>query len=129
MQLAAIIVSLVFTLVGVVLVVRTAAHIVSVVRAGQPAVGRTDDPGQRFVTMLRETLGHTRMLKWSLVGAAHWFVFVGFGFLFFTLVTAYGQLFDADFALPVIGHWAPYEITTELIAWTTLVSIAILIGV
>ncbi|WP_434581762.1 (Fe-S)-binding protein [Carbonactinospora thermoautotrophica] len=129
MQLAAIIVSLAITLAGVALVVRTAVLIVSVVRAGQPAVGRMGDPGRRVVTVLRETLGHTRMLRWGLVGAAHWLVFVGFGFLFFTLVTAYGQLFDAEFALPVIGHWVPYEVVTEAVAWATLVGIAILIGV
>ena len=35
------------------------------------------------------------MLQWQLVGVAHWFVFVGFGLLFFTLLTAFGQLFDA----------------------------------
>ncbi|MCX9193641.1 hypothetical protein C3Y87_20085, partial [Carbonactinospora thermoautotrophica] len=61
MQLAAIIVSLAITLAGVALVVRTAVLIVSVVRAGQPAVGRMGDPGRRVVTVLRETLGHTRM--------------------------------------------------------------------
>ena len=62
----------------------------------RPAGGRPDGPARatRTATMLRETLGHTRMLKWTLVGAAHWFVFVGFGFLFLTLVTAYGQVFD-----------------------------------
>ena len=44
--------------------------------------------------MLAETLGHTRMLQWNAIGVAHWFVFVAFGALFFTLITAYGQLFD-----------------------------------
>jgi Fe-S oxidoreductase len=47
--------------------------------------------------------------------------------LFFTLVTAFGQLFDARFALPVLGHWVGYEWTTELITWLMLVSIVTLI--
>ncbi|MEJ7708257.1 MAG: (Fe-S)-binding protein [Nocardioidaceae bacterium] len=125
----AIIVSIAVTLIAVALFARTAAHIVSVVGTGQPAPGRTNQPATRWVTMLRETLGHARMLQWSLVGALHWFVFVGFGFLFFTLLTAYGQLFDASFALPVIGRWVAYEWVTEAIAWLMLASIAGLIAI
>ena len=98
-------------------------------RIGQPAVGRSDRQGTRWRTMLVETLGHTRMLQWSHVGVMHWFVFVGFGFLFFTLVTAFGQLFDADFALPVIGHWVVYDWATDLITWLMLVSILGLIAI
>ncbi len=126
MQAAAIVVSLAITLVAVALAARTATQIVRVVRIGQPT-HRTDAPWQRTATMLRETLGHTRMLKWSLIGAAHWFVFVGFGLLFFTLVTAYGQLFDAEFALPLIGHWWPYEFVAEVITAIMLLAIATLI--
>ena len=129
MQLAAIIVSLAATLAGVALAGRAAAHIVRLVRTGQPAPARFDQPGRRLLTTAIETLGHTRMLKWSGIGLAHWFVFTGFGFLFLTLVTAYGQLFHAEFALPLVGHWAPYEIATEAIGWLTTVAILALIAV
>src|SRR3954451_19764416 len=54
---------------------------------------------------------------------------VAFGALFFTLVTAYGQLFDPRFALPVIGHWVVYEWASELIAWAGLFGIVYLITV
>ena len=60
-------------------------------------------------SVLVETLGHARLGKWPLVGVMHWFVFVGFGALFFTLLTAYGQVVDPTFALPLIGHWPVYE--------------------
>ncbi|MGW5365790.1 (Fe-S)-binding protein [Actinopolymorpha pittospori] len=124
MRVAAIIISTAITLVAVALVARTAASMVNVVRLGQPAIGRTDQPAQRWRTLVRETLGHSRLLKWRLVGAAHWFVFVGFGFLVFTLVTAYGQVYaGADWALPIIGHWWPYEAASEVIAFLTLVAI------
>ncbi|MDQ3591613.1 MAG: Fe-S oxidoreductase, partial [Actinomycetota bacterium] len=129
MQVAAVVVCLAVTAVAIALFARAAAQIVGVVRLGQPAVGRTDRPGARTATMLTETLGHTRMLQWTLVGAVHWVVFVGFGFLFFTLVTAYGQLFDPEFALPLIGHWVAYEWFTELIAWTMLGAITTLVVV
>ncbi|MBA2558935.1 MAG: (Fe-S)-binding protein [Propionibacteriales bacterium] len=129
MQVFAIVASLAVALVAVALFARAIAEIVAVVRTGQPAVGRSNDPGSRWLTMLRETLGHTRMLQWTAIGVMHWFVFVGFGFLFFTLVTAFGQLFDADFALPVIGRWVVFEWVTEAITWLMLVSILGLIAV
>jgi len=129
MQLAAIVLALAVTVAALALVARTAAYIVSVVRTGQPAVARGADPGTRLMTMLREILGHTRMLQWGVVGAAHWFVMVGFGALFFTLVTAYGQLFDVHFALPIIGHWAPYLFAAETIAALTGIGIAVLIAI
>jgi Fe-S oxidoreductase len=129
MQVFAIAVSLAITLVALALFARAIARIVGVVGMGQPVVGRSAHKPQRWLTMAKETLGHTRMLQWSHVGIAHWFVFVGFGFLFFTLVTAFGQLFDADFALPVIGHWVAYAWATDLITWLMLVSIVALIAI
>ncbi|MGH8824417.1 MAG: (Fe-S)-binding protein [Jiangellaceae bacterium] len=129
MQAAAIVVSVVITLVAIALAARAVGQMVGVVRLGQPAAGRTDRPAIRTATMLRETLGHTRMLKWSAIGAAHWFVFIGFGLLFFTLVTAYGQLVEADFALPLIGHWHPFEWLAEFITWAMLIGIALLIAI
>ena len=129
MQVFAIVVSLTITLVAVALFAKAITQIVAVVGMGQPVVGRTDDKGSRSLALLKESLGHTRMLQWSHVGIAHWFVFVGFGFLFFTLLTAFGQLFDADFVLPIIGHWVVYEWATEIITWAMLVSILALFAI
>ncbi|CAA9314918.1 MAG: Fe-S oxidoreductase [uncultured Nocardioidaceae bacterium] len=120
--------SLAVTAVAVVLFARTVAGMVAVVRLGQPTLGRTDDPGARTMTLVRETLGHTRMLQWARVGFLHWFLMVGFGLLFATLVTAYGQLFDAHFVLPLIGHFPPFEWLTELFAWAMVLSIVPLIA-
>jgi Fe-S oxidoreductase len=125
----AVVLALAVSVVGVALFARAVASIVGVVKLGRPVVGRRDAPRERWRHLLAETLGHTRMLQWSRVGVAHWFVFVAFGALFFTLVTAYGQLADPRFALPLIGHWVVYEWVSELIAWAGLVSILYLIGV
>jgi Fe-S oxidoreductase len=129
MQAAAIVVSLALTVVAVALAARAVSQMLAVIRLGQPAFERTNSPAQRTVTMLRETVGHTRMLKWTWIGAAHWFVFFGFILLFLTLVTAYGQIFDSGFALPVIGHWRPLEWLIEIVGWVMLVSIVALIVV
>ncbi|MFS4108496.1 Fe-S oxidoreductase, partial [Streptomyces sp. PD-S100-1] len=129
MQLAAIIVSLVLAVVGVALFARAVGRIYRFVRLGQnvPAGARTDNPGQRSLTLLREFLGHTRLNRWGIVGVAHWFVAVGFFTLVLTLVNAFGQLFRADWSLPLIGDWAPYEVFTELIGALTTLGILVLV--
>ncbi|MEV6163454.1 (Fe-S)-binding protein [Streptomyces sp. NPDC052052] len=131
MQLAAIIVSLVLTVVGVALIARAVAQIYRFVRIGQPvpAGSRTDAPKSRSITLAKEFLGHTRMNRWGIVGVAHWFVAIGFLTLGLTIVTAYGQLFKADWVLPVLGGWLPYEVYTEFIALATTVGILVLIAI
>lgn len=129
MQLAAIIVSLVLMVVGAALFVRAILQIYRFVRLGQnvPAGTRTDEPVQRTVTVVREFLGHTRMNRWGIVGVAHWFVAVGFFSLLLTIVNAIGQLFQADWLIPIIGDWLPYEIFTEFLGLMTTVGILTLI--
>ncbi|MEU7565726.1 (Fe-S)-binding protein [Streptomyces fradiae] len=128
MQLAAIIVSLTLTVVGVALFARAIAQIYRFVRLGQPvpAGSRTDDWKARTVTVVREFLGHTRMNRWGIVGFAHWFVAVGFLTLPPTLAQAYGQLFQADWTLPVLGGFLPFEMYIEFIGLMTVVGIAVL---
>ncbi len=122
LQTFAIVVSLVITVVAVALFVRAIRQIVAVIGLGTP-IARTDQPAARSRTLAIETLGHTRMLQWTRVGIAHWFIMVGFGLLFLTLVTAYGQVFDPHFVLPVLGHFPPFEWVSELFAWLMIVAI------
>ncbi|MFE0778437.1 (Fe-S)-binding protein [Streptomyces sp. NPDC058861] len=129
MQLAAIIVSLTLTVVGVALLARAIGQFVRYFKLGQPvpAGTRTDNPYQRSVTLVREFLGHTRMNRWGVVGFAHWFVAVGFLTLPPTLAQAFGQLFQADWTLPVIGGFLPFELYIEFIGVMTILGIAALI--
>ncbi|MGP9019943.1 (Fe-S)-binding protein [Streptomyces sp. BR1] len=129
MQLAAIIVSLVLIAVGVALFGRAILQIYQFVRLGQPvpAGTRTDEPVQRTVTVAKEFLGHTRMNRWGIVGVAHWFVAVGFFSLLLTIVNAIGQLFQADWLLPIIGDWAPYNVFVEFLGTMTALGILTLI--
>jgi Fe-S oxidoreductase len=131
MQLAAIIVSLVLIVVGVALFGRALLQIWNFMRLGQPvpAGTRTDNPVQRTLTVVREFLGHTRMNRWGLIGVAHWFVAVGFFTLLLTIVNAIGQLFKADWLLPVLGEWAPYNVYVEFIGTMTILGILTLIVV
>ena len=104
-------------------------HLISLYKKQQPDPTRNGDKAARFKNMLKEVLGHTKMLNFTGTGIAHWFVMIGFGALFGTLVTAYGQVVNPEFALPVIGHFIPYELFSELIAALTGISIVALIGI
>ena len=104
-------------------------QLVAIYRKGQPDPTRSGDRGARLKNMLHEVLSHTKMLNFTATGIAHWFVMIGFGALFGTLVTAYGQVLDPGFALPVIGHWVVYELFAEFIALATGVGIVTLIGI
>ena len=128
-QIVAVTLAGVITATGTALVVRAVMRMLAVIRLGQPDPERFDRKGARLRTMLTETLGHTRMLRWTVVGAAHWFVMVGFGALVFTLIEAYGETVSPSFEIPVLGHWAVYGLLTEAIAALTGVGIATLITI
>ncbi|BCJ26858.1 (Fe-S)-binding protein [Actinocatenispora sera] len=112
---------------AVVMAVRAGRYFVRLFRVGASDPSRFVAKGQRTATMLREILGHTRMLKWTRVGVAHWFVMVAFGALLFTIVEAFGEVSNPRFEWPVIGHWAVYGLLMELIAGLCWISIIVLI--
>lgn len=129
LQIVALVVCLVVTAVAIALLVKTVRHFLSVFRLGQTDATRTDNPGQRTATLLREFLGHTRMSRLPVVAVAHWFTMISFGVLFFTLVNAFGQLVDPEFALPLIGHFFPYEWVTDFFAFAGFFSILALMAI
>ncbi len=128
LQIVAAVVSLGVTAVAIALLVKTVVGMVATFGLGQPA-NRGDDKGARTRTLVREFLGHTRMSRLPVVAVAHWFTMVSFGVLFFTLLNAFGQLFKPDFALPLIGHFPPFEWVTEFFAWAGMIGILVLIGI
>src|SRR3954471_4571571 len=115
------------TITAVVLAVRAVLTITAVIRQGKPDPARFTDKGTRTTTMLRETLGHTRMLKWSAIGAAHWFVMVSFMILFLLVLEAYFEAVNPANSLPVIGGWIVYGLVTEWIGILGLIGIVYLI--
>jgi len=99
------------------------------ISAGQSDPSRFTNKRKRLKNTVVEVLTHTKMLNFTASGIAHWFVMVGFFALLGTLITAYGQLVNPAWALPVIGHFVGYEFFAELIAALTGVSIVALIGI
>ena len=99
------------------------------IKAGQADPTRSNQRARRFALMAKEVLTHAKMLKFTGSGIAHWFVMIGFFALAGTLLTAYGQVINPEFALPLIGHWIVYNLFTESFAWLTGISIVTLIGI
>ena len=95
--------------------------------SGQPAPGRIENVrariGEAVKTQLVEVFGQKKLLKWSIPGAAHFFVFWAFVILASVYLEAYGALFDKDFHIPLIGHWAVLGFAQDLIALLALIGI------
>ena len=129
MKFALATISYLITVIALVLLFIRVRQLIAIYKKQQPDPTRSDNKSARLKNMFKEVLGHTKMLKFAGSGIAHWFVMIGFGALFGTLVTAYGQVLNPDFALPIIGHFVGYELFAELIAALTGVGIVTLIGI
>ncbi|CCH90558.1 putative Fe-S oxidoreductase [Modestobacter italicus] len=113
--------------VSVVYATKAVRAMLRIFRTGQPDPTRSGDVGPRLKTLAVESLGHTRMLKWSAIGAAHWFVFLGFYGLFLTLVEAFGEVWDPEWHLPLIGEWSLWNLFVDVIGTGTVLGIVYLI--
>jgi Fe-S oxidoreductase len=125
----ALVIAVVSTVVGVWVFTLGVRAILATLRLGGPAPDRRRRPWLRTWRAFWEIVHHKRFRSRPAVLVAHWFVMVSFPVLFLTLATSYGQLVDPRFALPLVGHWAPLEWVTELLAWTSLLGIVVLAGV
>jgi len=129
MNLALASISYLITAVALILLAVQGRRFLAIFKKQQPDPTRSDNKSARLKNMLKEVLGHTKMLSFTGSGIAHWFVMIGFGALFGTLITAYGQVINPEFALPIIGHFVVYEFLAELIAALTGIGIVTLIGI
>ncbi|PZM94918.1 MAG: Fe-S oxidoreductase, partial [Actinobacteria bacterium] len=128
-QIVTTVLAVAITAVAVGLAVQAVRRMLAVIRVGQPDPERFTDKGTRFKTMLLESFGHTRMLKWSVVGAAHWFVMIAFLALSTLVLEAYVEVVDPTADLPLVGGWLPYGLLTELIGVFGLIGILVLIAI
>ena len=129
MKLALAGISYLITAFALILLTIRVRHLIALYKKQQPDPTRSNNKSARLQNMFKEVLGHTKMLNFTGTGIAHWFVMIGFGSLFGTLLTAYGQVINPDFALPIIGHFVGYELFAEAIAALTGISIVTLIGI
>ena len=94
------------------------------IAAGQPSPGRLDAWPKRLASQVTEVFGQVRLLKWNIPGAAHFLVFWGFLILTFTIIEAFGALFDVDFHIPLIGKNPVFGFLEDLFGVAVLVGLA-----
>jgi Fe-S oxidoreductase len=128
-QIVTTVLAVAVTAVAVALAVRAVFRMLAVVRLGQPDPARGGSRGARTRVMLTETLGHTRMLKWSVVGAAHWFVMIAFIALSTLVLEAYFEVVTPTGHIPWLGGWTPYGLLTEWIGIFGAVGILVLMAI
>jgi Fe-S oxidoreductase/xanthosine utilization system XapX-like protein len=97
------------------------------ISSGQPApdriAGVTGRLGTAVMRQIVEVFGQKKLLKWSVPGAAHFFVFWAFVVLATVYLEAYGSLLSVlfgadqlDWAIPLVGHWAVLGFLQDFIA-------------
>ena len=99
------------------------------ITSGQPAPDRVENVtkrlGEAIKTQVVEVFAQRKLLKWSVPGAAHFFVFWAFVILGSVYLEAFGILFsrNPDWAIPLIGHWDLLGFAQDFIAVMALVGI------
>ncbi|MGA9100541.1 heterodisulfide reductase-related iron-sulfur binding cluster [Aeromicrobium sp.] len=99
------------------------------ITSGQPAPDRVENVrgrvGETVKAQVVEVLGQKKLLKWSVPGAAHFFVFWAFLILASVYLEAYGSLFHEGFAIPLIGHWDLLGFAQDFIAVMAVVGLVV----
>ncbi len=113
-----------------------------VTTSGQPAPDRVAGVTKRVGTAVKrqvvEVFGQKKMLKWTVPGAAHFFVMWAFFILATVYLEAYGSLFKLlldggsfeegehlSWAIPLVGTWPILGFLQDFIAVMALVGLAV----
>src|SRR4051794_37563133 len=122
------ILGLVLTAIVLPIAAMRALFLYRVITSGQPAPDRVENVTHRINTAVKtqvvEVFGQKKLLKWSVPGFAHFFVFWAFVILASVYLEAYGALFSHSFAIPIIGHWPLLGFLQDFIAVMALAGIA-----
>ncbi len=111
------------------LAARRVAWLSRLIRSGRPAPGRVEGVRERLGAAVKnqavEVLGQKKLLKWTVPGAAHFFVMWAFFILATVYLEAYGSLFQEGFAIPVVGTWGVLGFLQDFIAVMGLLGIIV----
>ena len=130
MDLWVLIVGLVMLAVALPVAGRRVFFLFRLITSGQPAPDRVENVTQRLGEAIRsqvvEVFGQRKLLKWSVPGAAHFFVFWAFVILGSVYLEAFGILFsrNPEWAIPLVGHWDVLGFAQDFIAVMCLVGLA-----
>ena len=126
LQIVCIFIMQVATIFGVTCFILAIKNIFKNMSVGRPAKDRLTPVIPRLKYVFLKVLSHSGFKNKPVVKVAHWLVMVSFPILVFTLFSGYAQLFKPDWVLPLLGHFIPWEILTELIAWLSMFGIIFL---
>ncbi|HLN76926.1 MAG TPA: 4Fe-4S dicluster domain-containing protein, partial [Nocardioidaceae bacterium] len=123
------ILGLLLTAVALAIAGRRVWFLYRLITGGQPAPDRLENVGhhvgQAAKSQVVEVLGQKKLLKWTVPGAAHFFVFWAFLILATVYLEAYGALFSSDFHIPVIGTWPVLGFAQDFIAMMAFFGIVV----
>jgi Fe-S oxidoreductase len=125
------IVGLLMTAVALAVVGKRVAFLYRLITNGQPAPDRVENVGQHLgqaaKSQVVEVFGQKKLLKWTIPGAAHFFVFWAFLILATVYLEAYGALFDEDleFHIPIVGTWPILGFAQDFIAMMAFFGIVV----
>jgi hypothetical protein len=110
---------------------RRVVFLYRMIGSGQPAPDRIEGVTSRLGAAVKrqvvEVLGQKKLLKWSVPGAAHFFVFWAFLILGTVYFEAYAVLLtrDPDWSWFVFGNWSVLGFLQDFIAVMALVGIGV----
>ena len=134
MDLWVLIVGLVMLAVALPVAGRRVFFLFRLITSGQPAPDRVENVtkrlGEAIKTQVVEVFAQRKLLKWSVPGAAHFFVFWAFVILGSVYLEAFGILFsrNPEWAIPIVGHWDALGFAQDFIAVMALVGLVDLRG-
>ena len=129
MDLWVLIVGIAMMLVALPLAGRRVLFLFRLISSGKPAPDRIEQArtriGQTTMSQVVEVLGQQKLLKWSVPGIAHVFVFWAFLILGTVYLEAYGILFsrNPNWAIPIVGRWDALGFAQDFIAVLCLVGL------
>ncbi|MDX6371479.1 MAG: hypothetical protein QOD98_467, partial [Nocardioidaceae bacterium] len=129
MKLWVLIVGLVMLAVALPVAGRRVFFLFRLITRGQPAPDRVENVtkrlGQAIKSQVVEVFAQRKLLKWSVPGAAHFFVFWAFLILGSVYLEAFGILFsrNEEWAIPLVGHWDLLGFAQDFIAVMALLGI------
>ena len=100
-------------------------YLFRLIRKGKPDPRRFSDAPERVEAELVEVGGQRKLLRWTVPGLAHAFTFWGFTILLFTILEAYGALFDTDFFVPLIGRGRALGFIEDFFAVAVLAALVV----
>jgi Fe-S oxidoreductase len=106
------------------LAVRRAVFLARLTLKAQPMPDRMRGVPEKIVYQLRHVIGQEKLLQWSLPGVLHALTFWGFLVIQTTLIETVGEIFDPEFVIPLVGHWAILGFVQDL--FILLVTVAII---